>query len=108
MRTEEIRSLNENLTNDKISMPYPHLFIDDPSDAVALVLPALPVGPLSVLCEHGGLVKRIRSIEVSALHINKLRKVCTIKYYQNADTCKNVVTPEDVMEVMELWMQSSL
>lgn len=107
MRTEEIRSLNGNLTNDEIDMPYPHLYVTNPTDAVALVLTALPRGELSVLCEHKGLLKRIGSIEVSAINLLKLSKVCELSYFQTAENVQLLKTSIDIMEALNIWMQSS-
>lgn len=105
MKIGEIQSLNTNLTNDKIDMPYPHLYIQNPSDAVALVLTALPRGDLSVICEHKGIIKRIGSIEMSAISLKKLSKVCQLSFYCTADNSYEVKTPDSIMEVIEAWMQ---
>ena len=42
MSTNQKLLLNQNLTNERVSMPYPHIMLLQLTDAVPLLLPELP------------------------------------------------------------------
>ena len=74
-----IQSLNPNIANDRIEMPYPHVEVLTPSNAVALVVPSLTTGDLPVICKYDGTTRRIGSIARSALVLSSLRKVTRLR-----------------------------
>ena len=96
----EIQSLSRDLTNDRVSMPYPHIKVLEPSDAIALVLPALPEGDLPVLCEYNGVCRQIGSVLKSALIINQLSKISKLEYVKSAGISVAIKTPLDAVEVL--------
>lgn len=100
MKTEEIQSLNENIANDSISMPYPHLMMSDVDSALALVLPDIPTGDLPVLCEHKGIIRQVGSIRRSAIEINKLHRIGTVSYVADKGITVPIHCIEDIMEVL--------
>ena len=100
MSIMEIQSLNQNVTNDRISMPYPHIRVLEPSNALALMVPSLPKGDLPVICEYDGTTRQIASIRKSALVISKLRKISNMEYAMNEKDKRLIDNPLDVMEVL--------
>lgn len=100
MSTNLIQSLNADLTNDHISMPYPHLMMIEPSDAVALVLQSLPTGDLPVLCTYKGSTRQLTKIKRSAIPIFHLSKVVKLKYVASADKSVPLKSSEDILEVL--------
>lgn len=100
MNTEVIQSLNPDLTNDKISMPYPNVRILEPTDAIALVLPCLEVGDLSVLCEINGTTRKLASIRNSATVISKLLRVTKLVYNKTSNESKELCSNLDIMEAL--------
>lgn len=100
MNTTEIQLLNPDIANERISMPYPHVELLEPSDAVALVLSSLPKGDLPVICTYQGKQRKIASICKSALVIMALMKVSKLKYSKDANSSLALRTSADIMEVL--------
>ena len=100
MSTMEIQSLNPNITNDRISMPYPHLKLLDPSDAIALILPSLKDGELPVICEYNGTVRQLAKVKKSALVLNTLLKVSGLVYAKDVNTNLKITSTSEIMEVL--------
>lgn len=100
MAIMEIQSLNENITNERSSMPYPNVRVLEPSDALALVLPALPKGDLAVICEINGIVRQLCSVKKSARVINTIRKLSKIIYSRAKDDERKIESIDDIMEVL--------
>lgn len=96
----DIPVLNQDFTNEKISMPYPHVVVLEPSDAIALVLPSLPKGDLAVICVVDGVTKQIGSIRNSAIDIHHLMKVTKLNYVKSSSAIFNVRTTQDVVDVL--------
>ena len=99
MSTMEIQSLNSEISNERISMPYPHINLLEPSDAIALMVPSLPVGNLPIICEYNNSVRQIGSVRNSALVLNNLRKISKIEYVFDKHTKREIKTPKDAVEV---------
>lgn len=95
-----IQSLNRNLSLDKITMPYPHVKVLDPSDAVALVVPSLPTGDLPVICEYKGSVRKIASVKYSALVLDSLRKISRLEFCKNDVSSIELKSVSDIMEAL--------
>ena len=100
MNTAEIRSLNPDITSDRISMPYPHIELLKPSDAAALMLTCLPKGDVPVICSYQGKQRRIASIMRSAKVFDNLRKVSPLVYHITSEQNKTLNTILDIMEVL--------
>lgn len=100
MSTLEIQSLNKEITNERISMPYPHVNVLEPSDAIALVVPSLPKGDLPVICEFHGTRRQIGSIRNSALVLESLRKISSIEYVKAPNVKSVIKTSLDSVEVL--------
>ena len=100
MNTLEIQSLNKDITNERISMPYPHLVLLEPSDAVALMVPELPTGDLPIICEFNGTCRQIGSIRKSALVISDLRKISALKYVKEPGSEVSIESTTDALEVL--------
>lgn len=99
MSTMEIPSLSRELTNDKISMPYPHIFVMDTTDALPLIVPRLPKGDLPVVCEFNNTLRQIGSIQKSALQISKLMRVSRIQFVKAKGDSVLLKNPIDALEV---------
>ena len=95
-----IQSLNQNIANDRIEMPYPHVEVLTPSNAVALVVPSLTTGDLPVICKYDGTTRRIGSIARSALVLSSLRKVTRLKFAKSANEVMELNNTEDIMEAL--------
>lgn len=95
-----IQSLNPNIANDRISMPYPHVRILTPSDAIALVVPSLPEGDLAIICEFNGTTRKIGSVAHSATTLSKLSRIAKIQYAKSADTVIDINNIDDIMEAL--------
>jgi len=95
----DIPVLNRNFTNERIEMPYPHIKLLEPSDAVALVLPALATGDLPVICSVDGVTKQIGTIKNSALTISKLMKVSNIEYVAAKDSVRAIRDTHDAVDI---------
>lgn len=100
MNTMEIQSLNREITNERVSISYPHVKLLEPSDAVALVLPELPKGDLPVLCEFNGTCRQIGSIMKSALVLDSLRKISKLQYCKTASDSMDILQARDAVEVL--------
>jgi hypothetical protein len=96
----EIPTLSSDITNEHISMPYPHVRVLEPNDAIALILPELPTGDLPVVCEFNGTCRQIGSIRASATILNNLRKISAIEYYKVKGDSKLINSPLDAVEVL--------
>lgn len=94
------QSLNRNIANNRADMPYPHVEIMEPSDAVALILESLPDGELSVLFNVDGKLWKSKPIAYSALALLPLVKVSKLKLCKDAQTSKVISSPEDILEAM--------
>lgn len=95
-----IQSLNPNIANDRIEMPYPHVEVLTPSNAVALVVPSLTTGDLPVICKYDGTTRRIGSIARSALVLSSLRKVTRLKFAKSTNEVMELNNTEDIMEAL--------
>lgn len=93
-------SLNPNIANDRISMPYPHIKVLNPSDAIALVVPSLPKGDLPVICEFDNTLRKIGSILPSALVLKSLKAVTPIEYWRSAEDGFLIKSSVDILEVL--------
>lgn len=100
MNTTEIQLLNPDIANERISMPYPHVELLEPSDAVALILSSLPKGDVPVICTYQGKQRKIASIRKSALVIMALLKVSKLKFHKDANDVLPLKTSTDIMEVL--------
>ena len=100
MSTNQIQSLNADLTNEHIKMPYPHLMMQNPNDAVALVLTSLPTGDLPVICTYKGSTRQLIKIKRSALSILPLSKVVNLVYVKSAVESVPIKSPSDILEVL--------
>lgn len=100
MNTSEIRSLNPDIVNGKISMPYPHVELLEPTDAAATLIKLLPTGDLSIICEVKGKRRRIGSIRKSAIAIQDLMRVSKLAYCRSATERKILTSGEDILEVL--------
>lgn len=100
MRTPATPLLSRELTNERISMPYPHVKALVVSEALALVVTSLPKGDLPVLCEHKGTLRQVASIKYSAPCINQLRKVSPLLFVKDANVSQELNSVIDVMEVL--------
>lgn len=96
----EIQSLSKNLTNDRIDMPYPHVKVLEPSDALALLIPILSQGELPVICEFEGTTRKIGSIRKSALVLKDLSRVSKMIYYKNEAECFDCNDTPAILEAM--------
>lgn len=100
MSTNQIPILSRELTNDRISTPYPHVEIMDPSDALALVLLSISEGELPVLCTMNGSTRKVKSVRKSAIVLNQLSKVSKLNYHKEAGNVTELNTIEDIMGVL--------
>ena len=100
MSTDKIQSLNPDIANDRISMPYPHLELLEPSNAVALVLEGMPAGELPVVCEYQGTTRKLKSIPASALYIRHLLSVSKLSYNKTAGERFPLRTNIDILEAL--------
>lgn len=100
MNTNKTLSLSRDLTNERISMPYPHVKILDPTDAVALILPELPTGELPVLCDLNGCTRQLASIKKSALVLRSLSNVTKLQYCISKTVSRDLTNTIDIMEVL--------
>ena len=94
------KSLNRNLSLERVKMPYPHIKVLEPSDAIALVVPSLPKGDLAVICEFEGTTRKIASIAYSALVIHNLSKVSSIVFCKDENSKVRINNSTDILEVM--------
>lgn len=96
----QVQLLSQELTNEHISMPYPHVKVLDPSDALALILQSLPKGDLPVLCEYKGQCRQLAKIKLSAPVLLHLSKVSSITYCKEVSDAVKLVTVDDIMGVL--------
>ena len=95
----DIPVLSRDFTNERIKMPFPHIRLLDPSDAVALVLPSLDKGDLPVLCSVGGVTKQIGAIRRSAKVISALMHVTDIEYISSPGNSAKICTTQDAINI---------
>lgn len=100
MNISQIRTLNPNIANDHISMPYPHIELLEPSDAVALVLESLEKGDLPVICTYDNTVRKIASITRSALDILTLSRVSKLVFHRNPTDAVQLDSGKTIVEVL--------
>lgn len=81
-------------------MPYPHLRLLEPSDAVALVLPSMEKGDLPVICEYEGITRKLGNIRYSALAIATLVKISKLRLCKDENTSVAIDSVSDVLEAM--------
>lgn len=101
MSTNQIQSLNRNITNERTALTYPYVKLLDPSDAVALVVPFIEDGTLPIICEFEGIVRQIGSVRLSALVLSKLCKISRLEYHKDKSSCIQINTSEDIMGVLK-------
>ncbi len=92
--------LSRELTNDRISRPYPNVEVLEPSDALALVLQSMDKGELPVLCTVNGSTRRLISIKLSACTLRDLSKVTKLRYNKEEGVFRDLNTIDDIMEVL--------
>lgn len=100
MKSQEIRSLNQNLASDRVSVPYPHVRVLEPSDAIALVMPSLPKGDFPVLCEYKGDLRKLGTVEFSAMALSVLLRLSKLSYVKSKDTKLTISNTIELMEAM--------
>lgn len=100
MNTTEIQSLNPDIANNRISMPYPHVELLEPSDSVALVLSGLPKGDLPVICSYKGKQRKIASVLKSAVVLSTLLRVSALNYNSSETETRSLSNNIDIMEVL--------
>lgn len=96
----EIHTLSRNLTNEKISMPYPNIRIMNPSPAFALVFQALPKGDISVVFEKDGKLLRPGCIERSAFNLKKLMAVSEVIFNIDEEISLQLNTGADILDAI--------
>lgn len=100
MSTNQKLLLNQNLTNERVSMPYPHIMLLQLTDAVPLLLPELPKGDVPVLCDVKGTIRQIGAIKKSALVFNDLRKISELDYVLSESESRHIANARDAVEVL--------
>lgn len=100
MSIMEIPSLNRDITNEHISMPYPHIMLHNPTDALAVVLESIDNGDLPILCEYKGSCRQLAAVRKSALVINTLSKVCNLSYVKAPSESVPIQSVYDILEVL--------
>lgn len=100
MSIAEIQSLDRNITNKKISMPYPHIKVTDVSDVLALVIPSLDKGDLPIICEFEGVTRQVGSIRKSAVVIKHLMDISGVVYCKSEDLQVPIKSMESLLEVL--------
>lgn len=92
-------SLDRNIANDRIEMPYPCVEVFDPSDALALVLLGLPEGDLSVICYVNDALREIRKVKNSSRTLNTLRQISRVTFHKSAHESREIKSAIDAVEV---------
>lgn len=100
MSTSQIPTLSRELTNDKISRPYPNVEVLEPTDALALVLKSMDGGTLPVLCTINGNTRKLISMPFSAISIRDLSLVSKLRFHKDKDTAIDIESVDDIMEVL--------
>lgn len=100
MNTSQTPILSRNITNDRISMPYPHVEVLEPTDPLALVLGSMEEGELPVLCTINGSTRKIKAIRKSAITLLDLSRVTKLIYSISADNKRELKNIDDIMEVL--------
>ena len=85
---------------ERVRMPYPHVKVLEPSDALALMVPSLPKGDLSIICEYQGTVRKLASVAYSAVTLNYLYKISKIELCKDENSCYTINSAEDILEAM--------
>lgn len=85
--------------NPRITMPYPHIYFDNLTEAAAVVIGVLDKGDLPVLSRHDGRVFKVASIDRSPLNVRKLLMITSITLYRSEHDSTVIVTNEDFLEV---------
>ena len=93
-------TLNRTYALEKIKMPYPHVKVLVPSDALALMVPSLPKGDLAVICEYQGTVRKLASVAYSAVTLNNLSKVSKLELCKDECSCIALSSTLEIMEAM--------
>ena len=81
-------------------MPYPHVKLLQPSDAVALVIPSLDKGDLPILCEFEGELRKIGMVRYSATVLADLSKISELELHRTSSDVKRIKCVSDVLEAM--------
>ena len=92
--------INSTFALEHINMPYPHVKILEPSDALALMVPSLPKGDLAVICEYQGAVRKLASVSYSALTLNYLLKVSALELCLSKEHNCKLNSTLDILEAM--------
>lgn len=100
MSTSQTPILSRDLTNDRISKPYPHVEIMEPSDALALVLQSMSEGELPVLCTMNGSTRKLKSVRKSAIIIQQLSLVTKLRYHKSETDITEIQNIDDIMGVL--------
>ncbi len=100
MSIRQTHTLNTEITNERISRPYPHVEILEPSDALALALPEMDKGDLPVLCTINGSTRRLINIKRSAVAIRDLALITKLKFHKDAETSFELDSIDRIMEAL--------
>lgn len=95
----EFDTLDENSALVRTELVYPYLMVDEPSDAVALIVPCLEEGDLPVLCKLDDTVYHVANISSSALVLHKLLRISKLTYNKSATERVPIVKPQDIMNI---------
>lgn len=99
MNETVVRSLDRNIANEHITMPYPNVTVLNVTEALPLIVPSLPEGDLAVLCEYNGTCRKIGSICNSPRVLYTLSKVSELVYYKSQTESFPVRNAIDALEV---------
>ena len=75
----QLAEIDSNFANSRINLPYPHVRVLSVSDALSIVIPCLPTGDLSVICEYNSIMHRIASVSDSPHVLEKLVRISAIE-----------------------------
>ena len=94
-----IGKIDENITTPRSSIQYPYVRVLDFKDALALIIPALPSGPLQLIATYKGVTRQISCIEKSALTLSKLVSITRLEYVHAKGDATLLQNNTDIMEM---------
>lgn len=102
MEDKLVRNIGAYQANERINLPYPHLFITGSNDALPVVLGALEPGELPIIIRYDGTLMKVGTIKKSALVMAKLLKVFEFTICMSSDVQYSIKNRKDILDC-DLW-----
>lgn len=91
-------ALNSVTANPRVQMPFPHISIEQLTDAITVVIELLDSGDLPVIAYYGGRTYKVAEIDRSPANLARLLRVVDFKVVTSATQSEDIHSNFDLLE----------